>query len=337
MTEEERLEAHLAYAAEFKAKYKVDPDFTRDFIWKCLNLHGPYERPRPMQVEEAARHLPKMRGWERIDYGAQGTVFRARTRLRRTVAVKFLNPLFLMDPQVGARFERERKVLERVRHKGLVRLLGYRESDFFRALILEHIDGPNLARYIKQRNKLGREEALGAGLSLCEALGCLHDRGVIHRDIKPHNVLVDQRGRMKLGDLGLAKPIDARLIWGAKIDPVTGTDERVGTAEYMAPELWQANPVQPDACTDLYALGIVIHHMVVGKRPGWNPEVGKVLSPMDEDIKRVLARAMAKDRAARYASAHELAADLRALLPRDPGSRVRQLWRRLSTRHAGPS
>jgi serine/threonine protein kinase len=269
-----------------------------------------------------------MRGWEEIDHGAMGTVFRAKTRLGRTVAVKFLNQAFLLDPQVCARFERERRVLERVRHPGLVRLLGYRESDFFRALILEHMDGPNLAHYMLERKQLPREEALRAGLLLCEALARLHDRGVVHRDIKPHNVLVDERGRMKLTDFGLAKPIDDRLLLGTTVSEVTGTDEVVGTYEYMAPELEGKERMQPDPCTDVYALGIVVHHMVVGRRPGWDPKVGKVLFPMDEDIAAVLARAMAMDRTARYASAHELAADLRALLPPCTGSRARHLLRR---------
>jgi serine/threonine-protein kinase len=312
-------------------QWKIDPAFMRDLIWKELNAQKPYRRMRPMDVEEAARHLPGLRDWEPVGHGAMGTVFRATRRLGRKVAVKFLNPAFLLDPQVSARFERERKVLERVRHPGLVRLLGYCSGEAFRALILEHVDGPNLAGYMKQRKRLPRDEALRAGISLCEALGWLHDRGVVHRDVKPANVLVDGRGRMKLTDLGIAKPIDARLLRDAEPVEVTGSDEVVGTYEYLAPEHFFSPRMQPDARTDVYALGLVLHILVVGRRarrtwPGLETE----LRQMDDDIAQVIARAVARDREARHASAHELAEGLRALLPCGPGARVRHLLRRAS-------
>jgi eukaryotic-like serine/threonine-protein kinase len=202
--------------------------------------------------------------------GGMGDVYRARdTRLGRDVAVKVLPRLFSADPERLARFEREARLLASLNHPHVAAIYGFEETAGVHALVLELVEGPTLAERL-QRGPLPIAEAVRIARQVADALEAAHERGVVHRDLKPQNIKVKPDGTVKVLDFGLAKAAMAAAndadVSSASTAPIDGTREGtlLGTTSYMSPE--QARGHAVDRRTDIWAFGCVLYEMLTGRR-----------------------------------------------------------------------
>jgi serine/threonine-protein kinase len=161
--------------------------------------------------------------------GGMGVVYRAvYTETGREVALKVLPPGLIGDDKIRARFEREIGILKKLSHPNIVRYYGGGTHEGQRWYAMELIDGGAVSQLLKRRGRLTPEQAIEAGRQLCAALEHAHNAGIIHRDLKPGNLFITTRGRIKLGDFGIARDTEA--------SPLTAAGKTVGTYAYMAPE-----------------------------------------------------------------------------------------------------
>ena len=229
--------------------------------------------------------------------GGMGDVYRARdTRLDRDVALKMLPPEFTSDAERLARFEREAKLLASLNHPNIAAIFGLEEAEDHPCLVLELIEGENLAQRL-ERGAIPVEEALHVALQIAEALEAAHERGVIHRDLKPSNVMVDGEGRVKLLDFGLAKAHEVQQ--DDAVDPslsptltrhMTQAGMILGTAPYMSPE--QARGKAVDKRTDIWAFGCVLFEMLTATPAFTGSDVTEILSAIiqrEPELKRLPA------------------------------------------------
>lgn len=201
---------------------------------------------------------------EQLGEGGMATIFKAfDTRLEATVAIKVIRTENL--PQSGVerarkRFEREAKALAQLNHPNIVKVTDYGEYGGRPYLVMPYLEGGTLKRLIQDRGALPWQEAVHLLLPISKALAYAHQHGMVHRDVKPSNVLITDSGEPMLSDFGVTKIIEDETT----ID-LTGTSAAVGTPEYMAPE--QATSKSIDHRVDIYSLGIVFYEMVTGRKP----------------------------------------------------------------------
>ena len=248
---------------------------------------------------------------EPIGGGGMGVVHRALdTRLGRTVALKFLQPRLDADDSAAERFRLEARAAAALEHPNIctVHEIGETaEGRLFLAMPL--YDGETVERRIA-RGPLPVEDAVAIAVQVARGLAKAHAQGIVHRDVKPSNVLVTSDGVVKLLDFGIAKLADVTLTGGAG---------PLGTAAYMSPEQRSGGPV--DHRTDLWSLGVVLHEMLAGRRPldpgaetqAWPPPVSALRPDAPPALDRIVATALARDPARRYASAQAMERDLLAL------------------------
>ncbi len=231
---------------------------------------------------------------EKLGEGGMGVVYKARdTRLERLVAIKFLAPRLAHSPRARERFLREARIISALNHRhiAIIHEVGESAGELF--LVFEYLPGGNL----RSRASHALASALEYALQLTDALAAAHRHGIVHRDIKPTNVLFSEDNTLKLADFGLARQTaDAHL---------TGTGATVGTPAYMAPERFDG--AEADTRSDVYSLGVVIYELVTGTLP----QPGRSLA-VPLPLRRVLERALAPEPGRRYANACEMSADLQA-------------------------
>jgi serine/threonine protein kinase len=249
---------------------------------------------------------------EQLGEGGMATVYKAfDTRLECDVAVKVISTRkFAPDAAERAlkRFEREAKALARLTHPNIVGVSDYGEYEGSPYLVMEFLPGGNLKQYLHERGRIPWQDAARLLLPVARALEFAHSRGVIHRDVKPSNILLTESGQPMLTDFGVAKVLEEE----ATLD-ITGTSAAVGTPEYMAPEQTGKNI---DHRVDIYALGIVFYEMITGRRPFEAdtplavlvkqaseplPRPSKFVPGLPDAVERVLLKALAKKPADRYA------------------------------------
>ncbi len=249
--------------------------------------------------------------------GGMATTYLARDLvLDRPVAVKVLR---LTDSQATdlARFEREARAAAAVSHPNVVQVFDAGQDGDLRYIVMEWVDGGDLAHLIRERAPLPLEEAVRITADILRGLAAIHQAGIVHRDVKPANVLIDRQGRAKLTDFGIARRSD---------DPtLTGPVELLGTAAYVAPERVRGEPATP--ASDLYAVGVILYELLTGHGPfpGQTPEEllaqhlhAAPVPPrrwrrdIPPALEQVVLRALAKDPGARYRSAEAMAAALQA-------------------------
>ena len=196
---------------------------------------------------------------EQIGVGGMGVVYRATyPKNNRKVAVKILSPALMADDKLLSRFEREIKILKRLSHPNIVKYYGGGTENNQRYYAMQLIDGGSLQDVIRHRGRLTWEQAIHVGRQVCSALEHAHNAGIIHRDLKPANLFLSRRGRLMLGDFGIARDTEATAL--------TAAGKTVGTYAYMAPE--QINGAHPiSGKTDLYALGCLLYETLVGETP----------------------------------------------------------------------
>ncbi|MBG0561506.1 serine/threonine-protein kinase [Actinoplanes aureus] len=249
---------------------------------------------------------------DRIASGGMGDVWLATdTVLGRRVAVKTLRADRAVDPQFQTRFEHEARAMAALHHPGIVDVYDFgRETGEDAYLVMAHVDGQPLSQRIAEQGRLTLADTLAVVAQVGRALQAVHDAGIVHRDVKPANMIIRPDGTVVLVDFGVARSSSSAALTGAR--------DVIGTANYIAPEQVSKKPVGPAA--DVYALGAVAYHCLSGHPPffGDNPvavamqHVIEEPPPLPDDVpprvRGLVATALAKDPAARYPSAAAMAA-----------------------------
>ncbi|HEY0756192.1 MAG TPA: protein kinase [Ktedonobacteraceae bacterium] len=198
---------------------------------------------------------------EPIGRGGMATIYRGRdTRMDRTVAIKVLREVYSTDPKFVTRFQREAKAASALQHPNIVQVYDYGQTDGNYFIVMELVEGTDLRRYLRSRGVLDIDRAIIIAHDVALGLSAAHRRSIVHRDVKPQNILVGKGGSIKLTDFGIAsvyKDINAERL--------TTTGMTLGTVQYYAPEQAQGEIVSPSA--DVYALGIVMYEMLTGRTP----------------------------------------------------------------------
>lgn len=251
-----------------------------------------------------------------VGSGGMAVVYKARChRLNRLVAVKILKNELAQDAELRRRFHDESQAVAMLSHPNIVAVYDVSKSDDVEYIVMELIDGITLKQYMQQRGGvLPWREALHFITQIVKALGHAHSRGIIHRDIKPHNIMVLRDGSVKVADFGIARFTASQN---------TLTQEALGSVHYISPE--QARGSHIDARSDLYSAGVVLYEMLTGRLPyeGDSPVAVAIqhinsipLSPRElnpdipEALEKITMKAMASDPAKRYPSADAMLADL---------------------------
>jgi serine/threonine-protein kinase len=252
-----------------------------------------------------------------VGSGGMSNVFRAHDRLlERTVALKILHEQYTRDDDYVERFRREARAVAKLAHPNIVTVIDRGEQDGRQFIVFEYVDGPNL-KDLTRDGPLEVHDAIGLTLQVAHALSFAHNRGLVHRDVKPQNVLLNEDGQAKVTDFGIARSID--------VQGFTHTGTVLGTSDYIAPE--QARGQRVDPKTDIYSLGAVLYELLVGDVPfSGDNFVAVAMRHVNEPVPSVLEhrpdcpprldfaiqRAMAKDPDDRFASMDDLVVELEA-------------------------
>jgi beta-lactam-binding protein with PASTA domain/tRNA A-37 threonylcarbamoyl transferase component Bud32 len=269
----------------------------------------PTETPRVFSERYELNHL--------IARGGMAEVYRARDRLLdRPVALKVLFPELSVDRSFVERFRREAQAAANLSHPNIVPVFDWGEDSGTYFIVMEFIDGRPLSSILKTAGPLSAERTADVGAHVAAALGYAHKHGVIHRDVKPGNVLITDDGQVKVTDFGIARAINTE-------ESLTQTGAVMGTATYFSPE--QAEGIGVDARSDIYSLGVVMFEMATGRPPFLgetpvavaskhvrdHPPAPRELNPaIPTTFEAIILKSMAKDPAHRYTTAEELRADL---------------------------
>jgi len=250
--------------------------------------------------------------------GGMGAVYKARDReLDRPVALKLIRPEMASNPSILARFKQELLLSRQVTHKNVIRIYDLGDADGVKFITMEFVEGRDLRALIHEAKKFSPEEAVEIIQQVCQALEAAHGVGVIHRDLKPQNIMRENTGRILVMDFGLARTIEG--------DGMTQVGALVGTMEYMSPE--QALAKELDQRSDLYTLGLILYELLTGKMP-FNAESAlaslikrtqeRAIPVSDHDEKipgalsGIVSKCLERDPNLRYQSATELLCDLDA-------------------------
>ncbi|NMO94649.1 Stk1 family PASTA domain-containing Ser/Thr kinase [Paenibacillus lemnae] len=259
---------------------------------------------------------------ERIGGGGMALVYKAQDiLLNRNVAIKVLRQQFVHDEEFIRRFRREAQSAASLSHPNVVSIYDVGQEDDIHYIVMECIDGNNLNEIIKERAPLQVDEAVRIASQICDALEHAHQNQIIHRDIKPHNILIGRNGRVKVTDFGIARAVTSTTI--------TQTGSVVGSVHYFSPE--HAKGVATGEKSDLYSLGIVMYQMLTGRLPflGESPisvalkhlqeefEEPREVNPLiPQSVENIILKSMRKNPQERYQSADEMMVDLdTCLLP----------------------
>ncbi|HEY1174107.1 MAG TPA: serine/threonine-protein kinase [Verrucomicrobiae bacterium] len=262
----------------------------------------------PPLPEDLATHFPQLEILELLGQGGMGMVYKARqTQLDRFVALKLLPVRASGDPAFAERFAREARALAKLNHPNIVGVHDFGQTTNYCWFIMEFVDGVNL-RQMEQTQRFTPEQAINIIPKICDALQYAHDEGVVHRDIKPGNILIDKKGRVKIADFGLAK------LLGKKEGEAHLTQSNIvmGTPHYMAPEQMN-NPLTVDHRADIYSLGVVFYEMLTGELPigRFSPPSQKV--QVDVRLDEVVLRTLESEPARRYQQVSDVRSDVESI------------------------
>ncbi len=252
-----------------------------------------------------------------LGHGGMGSVYEARhATLRTRAAVKVLSPGLESEESFRQRFRREAELQVQLRHPNVARVLDYLEDEGRWFLVLEYVDGGSIADRLAREGKVSREQAIAWARQALAGLSHAHQKGIVHRDVKPANLLIGGNGEVVVMDFGIARSDDA--------PGLTATGATVGTPYYMSPEQIVA-PDRVDRRSDIYSLGIVLYELLAGRKPfdagsqfavlqaqvNEPPPPLRTIDPtIPPELEAIVLRALAKDPGARYADCESMAREL---------------------------
>jgi eukaryotic-like serine/threonine-protein kinase len=247
-----------------------------------------------------------------LGQGGMGAVYKARDReLDRLIALKVIRPELATDPAILLRFKQELILSRNITHKNVVRIFDLGEADGIRFISMEYVDGEDLRTILRREGKFAPKDAIAVVEQVCRALDSAHSEGVIHRDLKPQNIMRDKHGRIVVMDFGLARSLGE--------SGLTQTGALVGTLEYMSPE--QALGSTLDQRSDIFSVGLIFYELLTGKAPyeadtaiaslmKRTREEARQASEVDASVPKslsaIVARCLEREPANRYHSAVEL-------------------------------
>jgi serine/threonine protein kinase len=296
------------------------------FAERCFTCDAPLSRAAA--IRRGSLIANRYEVLSSLGRGGMGQVYKAHDRvLDEVVAIKVLRADLAESPDLQKRFRTEIKLARKVHHENVCGIHEYGEDGGLRFIVMEFIEGTDLKHALRERGPLPKDEACDIAIQVAEGLTAIHAAGIVHRDLKTPNIMVDLQGRVRLMDFGIAK----RFV-GGDTGSLTATGVIVGTPDYMSPE--QARSCESDARSDLYSLGIVTFELVTGDLPFKAetpaatllkqlteppPLEGPRARRLPPELVPILRRALEKDPDRRYGSAREMAQALR--LARGPAER----------------
>src|SRR5580765_1733221 len=258
--------------------------------------------------------------------GGMGTVYKARDReVQHLVALKLIRPEMASHPVILARFRQELLTARQVTHRNVIRIYDMAEADGTKYITMELVEGDDLRKLLHEGGKLPSEKAVEIVRQICQALEAAHNAGVIHRDLKPQNIMQEKNGRILVMDFGLARSLES--------DGMTQSGTLLGTIEYMSPE--QAMGKHLDARSDLFTLGLIFYELLTGKIPYKadsamaslllrNQERAVPVAELDSSIPKglsdIVSKCLERELAQRYQNVQEILADLDAWQGKRPVS-----------------
>jgi len=252
----------------------------------------------------------------KLGHGGMGDIYKAvQEPLNRVIALKVLPPQLSRDEEFAARFDIEAKAISLLEHQNVVNIFDYGEDEGYRFIAMQFIDGMDLGAYIAEHKTIPIPEIIDFTKQICRGLRYAHGRSVVHRDIKPQNILLDKNKFVRITDFGIAKIFET--------SGPTMVGSTVGTPEYMSPE--QAQGKKIDAQSDIYSLGIVMYEMLTRKPPfiGNNAMAVAHMQVHDQPappstkrkdtpklLEMIIMKALKKDKRERYESVEDLLKDM---------------------------
>jgi serine/threonine protein kinase len=256
---------------------------------------------------------------EELGKGGMGAVYRVEdTKIGQDIALKLIKPEIASNKKTIERFRNELKTTRMISHRNVCRMfdLGDAEGTYF--ITMEYIQGEDLRSFIRRARRLDAGTVIAVAKQVCEGLAEAHRLGVVHRDLKSSNIMIDKEGNARIMDFGIARSLEAKGITGAGV--------MIGTPEFMSPE--QVEGKEVDQRSDIYSLGVILYEMVTGSVPfkgdtpfvigmkykGEMPQDPKELNTqISDDLNRVILRCLEKDKDKRYQSAEELSSELKKI------------------------
>jgi serine/threonine protein kinase/tetratricopeptide (TPR) repeat protein len=253
---------------------------------------------------------------EELGRGGMGRVYKVHdTKIGEKIALKLIRPEAVLDRKTVERFSNELKLARKIRHKNICQMFDLGEDQGTHYITMEYIHGEDLKQLIRKVGRLSPGQAIGIARQVCDGLEEAHKLAVVHRDLKPQNIMIDEDGNARIMDFGIARSLTGKGITGAGV--------MIGTPEYMSPE--QVEGKDTHQRSDIYSLGVILYEMATGRVPfeGDTPftigvkhkseppkDPRELNSQLPEDLSRLILRCLEKDKNARYQTAAEVGAEL---------------------------